>query len=69
MILSSFTSYGKKCWKEFEEHAHLLSGIGTDVRFDDAEEFVCIIYGAPDPLARINQCRNKELEKLPLTKD
>ena len=60
----------------FEEHAHLLSGIGRDGLFDDAEEFFRRIYGAPNPLAGINQCRtdlfergSKELEKLPPTKD
>lgn len=73
---SSFTGFGKKkCWKVFEQYPLLLYGIGRDGPVEDAEEFVCRMYGALDPLAGINQCRNyllergnKELEKLPPTK-
>ena len=70
---SSFTSFGKrKCWKIFEEFAHLLDCIGSDGPVEDAEEFSCRLYGAPDPLGGLNKCRvdlfekgNKDLEKLP----
>ena len=48
---SSFTSFGKrKCWKVFEEFAHLLACTGRDEPFKDAEEFICRLYGAHDPL-------------------
>lgn len=74
---SSFTSFGKrKCWKVFEQYPQLLHGIGRDGAIKDAEEFVCRLYGAPDPLAGVNKCRhdlfekgNKDLEKLPPTND
>ena len=74
---SSFTSFGKrKCWKIFEEFAHLLDGIGRDGPVKDAEEFICRLYGAPDPLGGLNKCRvdlfekgSKDLEKLPPTSD
>ena len=74
---SSFSGYGKKkCWKVFEEHPHLLYGIGRDCFVQDVEEFVFRLYCAPDPLAGVNQCRvdlfergSKELEKLPPTKN
>ena len=74
---SSLTGYGKKkCWKVFEEHPYLLCGIGSDGSIDNVEEFVCRLYGAPNPLAGVNQCRvdlfdrgSKELVKLPPTKD
>ena len=60
----------------FEEYPHMLCGIGSDGSIDNVEEFVCRLYGAPNPLAGVNQCRvdlfdrgSKELDKLPPTKD
>ena len=72
---SSLTGFGKKkFWKIYEQYSHLLHGIGRSV--EDVEEFVCRLYGALDPLTGVNKCRhelfekgNKQLEKLPPTKD
>ena len=74
---SSFTGSGKKsCWKVFEEYPHLLAGVGKGGPLEDVEEFVCSIYGAPNPQGGIDQARHdmfeigqKYLERLPPTKD
>jgi hypothetical protein len=50
--------------------------IGRDGPVEDAEEFICWLYGAPDPVSSLNKCRvdlfekgNKDLEKLPPISD
>jgi hypothetical protein len=50
--------------------------IGRDGPVEDAEEFICRLYGATNPVGGLNKCRvdlfetgNKDLEKLPPTSD
>lgn len=74
---SYLSGYGKtKCWKVFEKRPHLFFGLGRDCSVQDVEEFICRLYGSPNPLAAVNQCRvdlfergSKVLEKFPPTKD
>ena len=74
---SSFSGFGKKkCWKVFVEKPNLLSGIGRDGLIDMAEEYVCHLYGVPDPTMGCDKGRHdlfvkgkKDLDKLPPTKD
>jgi hypothetical protein len=75
--VSSFHGFGKKaCWKIFREQPDLLASVGQDATVDEVEEFVCRLYGAPDPHGGVNKARydmfgkgQKSLEKLPPTRD
>jgi len=43
---SSFSGQGKKsCWKTFQKHPFLVSGVGHDGELAPVEEFVCHVYG------------------------
>ena len=72
---SSFAGFGKrKCWKVYEENPNLLHSLSGYESTSNVEEFVCRLYGAPNPQAGVNKCRldlfekgNKDLEKLPPT--
>ena len=73
---SSFSRFGKKkCWKVFEQHPGLLSGVGRDGSVEPVEEYLCMVYSAPCQFGGVNQARHdmfektqSELEKLPPTK-
>jgi len=73
---SSFSGQGKKsCWKIFQNHPNLVSGVGRDGQFQDAKRFVCLLYGTPDA-ATIDHSRleifsraKKGLDQLPPTRD
>ena len=75
---SAFSGIGKKtCWKVFMKYSHLLVGIGRDGDFEDAEKFVCILYGISEEAAvGIDDARRslfvkakRALEMLPPTRD
>jgi hypothetical protein len=74
---SSLAGFGKKkCWGVFEHNPNLLGGVGRDGGMAEIEEFMCTLYGAPDPHGGVNKARNdmfdkgqKALEKLPPTRD
>ena len=74
---SSMAGFGKKkCWIAFEQKPELLAGVGRDGVLEQVEEFICKLYGAPDPFGGVDQARHdifekghKELEKLPPTQD
>lgn len=69
----------KTCWRTFKEHHHLLQSLGEgpalgDNTIQDAEEFMCKLYGVLDTL-NINEARCKLFvkgvtpEKLPPTRN
>ena len=74
---SSFTGYGKKsCWKTFIRRPELLNGVGRNGPIEPIEEYVCSLYGVPNPTRGVDVGRHdvfvrgkKDLEKLPPTKD
>ena len=74
---SSFTGHGKKtCWKVYQKHPELLSGVGRDGSMEKAEEFVSLLYDSPFPSEGVDKARyvmflkgKKTLEMLPPTKD
>ena len=75
---SAFSGIGKKtCWKVFMKYSHLLVGIGRDCDFEDADKFVCILYGISEEAAVgiDDASRNlfvkakRPLEMLPPTRD
>jgi len=75
-VTSSFYGYGKRsCWKVYVEQPELLANIGRDGSTDEAEKFLCHLYGvdnADDLLSAKSQMFEKGLrdfEKLPPTFD
>jgi hypothetical protein len=73
---SAFSGHGKKsCWRTFQKHPLLVSGVGRDGELAPVEEFVCHLYGTPEQ-PTTNHARlhlfgkaKKVLEMLPPTRD
>ena len=43
---SAFSGHSKRsCWKTFQNHPHLVQGIGRDGELAPIEQFVCHLYG------------------------
>ena len=38
----------KSCWKTFQKHPLLVSGVGLDGELARVEKFVCHLYGTPE---------------------
>ena len=52
---SAFSGYGKRsCWKTFQNHPHLVQGIGRDGELAPIEQFVCHLYGTPEQQTVVN---------------
>ena len=52
---SAFSGHGKRsCWKTFQNHPHLVQGIGHDGELAPIEQFVCHLYGTPEQQTVVN---------------
>ena len=75
--VSSFAGHGKKsCWSLYLQHPELLNGIGRDGPLGSVEEFVCMLYKAPNSTGGCDQARHdlfqngkKAIEMLPPTSE
>ena len=46
---SAFSGHSKRsCWKTFQNHPHLVQGIGRDGELAPIEQFVCHLYGTSE---------------------
>ena len=46
---SAFSGHGKRfCWKTFQNHPHLVQGIGRHGELAPIGQFVCHLYGTPE---------------------
>ena len=47
----------------FEANTHLLGGVGRDGTPEHTEDFICRLYGAPDPIGGVDQARDDMFER------
>lgn len=53
---SSLAGFGKKtCWQIVKQNPELIAGVGRDGPVEQVEQFICLLYGAPEPLGGVDQ--------------